>query len=506
MLTPLKTKRTCSDHKPQQKVTLLGLFASAVIGFATSANATGVSEQSERIEDYRALTDKIVKERAATPEDEILRFAGLIRSSVKVNTWNAWKDQQTKSVIINAAVQHPDWSSSYAGVDYARAIADETKGTLLPQFSGGMDYGDRQFGANPVTRSALTKYTSTSMQLNVKQLLYDGFSRWDAWKSTEQKAEAQKIRADIQQSEVILKLLEASLNKQRFELQKYWLLKFNDQRKKTVEKIVKRYNLGASTIYEIARSELKTHDASVSLEQIDQQYKNAISIAQEFDLPFDLNLPTIAEAVTNSESDLEQIIAEHPVIKEAELLVASAQLELVSAQSRKIAPQVNLEFYRGGRDFNGYSQNTYDSSMLVTLTHNIYSGGSDTAKLTQASARLMQMKDDMSSRQKTLRTTFIKTGTDVNALLNALKYRQAAVDASVASFAATSKLFQINRGNLTDFQRVEDDLNEKVRMLIDNWFDLSISYFRHLHVSNTLKSRFLMPYKLEAQPQLKPAL
>lgn len=506
MRTLPKTPQTCSHPRPQQKATLLGLFASAALGFATSINAASVPDQTERIEDYRVLTEKIVKERAATPEDEILRFAGLIRSSVKVNPWNAWKDQQTKSVIISAAIQHPDWSSSYAGVDYAKAIADETKGTLLPQLSGGVDYGDRQFGANPITRSTLTKYTSTSMQLNVKQLLYDGFSRWDAWKSTEQKAEAQKLRAEIQQSEVILKLLEASLNKQRFELQKYWVLKFNDQRKKTVDKIIKRYNLGASTIYEIARSELKTHDAGVSLEQIDQQYKNAISIAQEFDLPFDLNLPSIAEAVTNNDSELEQIIAQHPVLKEAELLVASAQLELVSAQSRRTAPQVNLELYRGGRDFNGYSQNTNDSSMLVTLTHNLYSGGSDTAKLTQASARLMQMKDDMSSRQKTLRTTLIKTGADVNALLSALKYRQAAVDASVAGFAATSKLFEINRGNLTDFQRVEDDLNEKVRMLIDNWFDLSISYFRHLHVSNTLKARFMSPYKLEAQSQLKPAL
>lgn len=459
---------------------------------------------SDRPIDHRILIDKIVKERAATPEDEILRFANLIRSSVKISPWQGWRDQQTKSVLLHAAIQHPDWSTSYLSMDFAKALADETKGALLPQLSGGVDYGERQFGVNPITRVGPSKYTSTSMQLNVRQLLYDGFSRWDAWKSTEQKAEAQKLRAEIQQSEVILKLLEANLNKQRYELQKYWLIKFNEQRKKTVEKITKRYALGASTIFDIARSELKTHDAGVSLEQIDQQYKIALGVVREFDLPLHLNLPTIAEPIADSPQELDSVIADHPVIREAALLIDAAKLELVSAESKRNAPQINLELYRGGRDFNGYSQNTYDSSVLVTLTHNLYSGGSDSAKLSQATSRLLQAQDDLSARQKAIRTTLTKTSAEVNALLGSLKYRQMAVDAGVASFAATSKLFEINRGNLTDFQRVEDDLNEKVRLLIDNWFDLSIAYFRHLHISNTLKPRFLSPHKLEPQPNSAP--
>lgn len=303
---------------------------------------------------------------------------------------------------------------------------------------------------------------------------------------------------------MILKLLEANLNKQRYELQKYWLIKFNEQRKKTVEKITKRYALGASTIFDIARSELKTHDAGVSLEQIDQQYKIALGVIREFDLPLNLNLPAVAEPIADSPQELDSVIADHPVIREAALLIDAAKLELVSAESKRNAPQINLELYRGARDFSGYSQNTYDSSVLVTLTHNLYSGGSDSAKLTQATSRLLQAQDDLNARQKAIRTTLTKTSAEVNALLGSLKYRQMAVDSGVASFAATSKLFEINRGNLTDFQRVEDDLNEKVRLLIDNWFDLSIAYFRHLHISNTLKPRFLSPYKLESQPNSSP--
>lgn len=453
----------------------------------------------ERSADHRTLIDRIVKERAATAEDEILRFAEMIRSSVKVSSWASWNNQQTKSALINAAIQHPDWSASYSSIDYANALAQENKGALLPQLTGGIDYGERQFGSNPITRSNDTQYTSTSMQLTIKQLLYDGFSRWDAWKSSEQKARAQELRAGIQQSEVIFKLLEANLNKQRFELQKYWLIKFNDQRKKTVEKITKRYAIGASTISDIARSELKTHDAGVSLAQTDQQYKNALGVFQEFDLPLDLNFPTVAELIPSTPEDLEKVVTEHPVIKESEQLIESARLELESAQSRRNAPQVNLEIYKGGRDFSGYPQRAMDSSVLLTLTHNIYSGGSDSAKLSQASSKLMQSQDDLNARRKAIRTTLVRSASEVNALAASLNHRKLSVESSIASFAANSKLFEINRGNLTDFQRVEDDLNDKVRQLIDNWFDLSIAYYRHLHVSDLLRSQFLSPHK--SQPQ-----
>lgn len=483
----------------QQRAVLRALLCWLMLVGSVSYAASPEDVSLERSADHRTLIDRIVKERAATAEDEILRFAGLIRSSVKVSTWASWSDQQVKSALVSAAIQHPDWSASYSSIDYANAIAQENKGALLPQLSGGVDYGERQYGSNPITRSSDTQYVSTSMQLTMKQLLYDGFSRWDAWKSSEQKARAQELRAGIQQSEVILKLLEANLNKQRLELQKYWLLKFNDQRKKTVEKITKRYAIGASTIFDIARSELKTHDVGVSLAQTDQQYKNALSVFQEFDLPLDLSFPTVAELIPNSSQDLDRVVADHPVIKESEQLIESARLELESAQARRNSPQVNLEIYKGGRDFNGYAQRTMDSSVLLTLTHNIYSGGSDSAKLSQASSKLMQSKDDLSARKKTIRTTLVKSASDVNALSESLNYRKLAVESSIASFAASSKLFEINRGNLTDFQRVEDDLNDKVRQLIDNWFDLSIAYYRHLHVSDSLKSQFLSPHK--AQPQ-----
>ncbi len=476
------------------------LVLACLTACGTVSGAPLPETQSNWPADYRILIDRIVKERAATPEDEILRFAGLIRSSVSVNAWNGWQDQHAKSVILNAAVQHPDWSTSYSTIDFAKALADESKGALLPQFSGGVDYGNREFGNNPITRASATKYTSSSMQLNVRQLLYDGFSRWDAWKSSEKKAEAQSLRAEIQQSEVLFKLLEANLNKQRYELQKFWVIKFNEQRKKTAEKITKRYQLGASTIFDIARSELKTHDAGVSLEQINQQYKNALGVVQEFDLPANLNLPVIAENISVSSHELDSIVANHPIIREATLLIDAVQLELTSAKSKRNTPQINLEVYRGARDFSGRSQNTYDSSLLVTLTHNIYSGGTDSAKLSQTNSKLQQAKDDLTSREKVIRTTLTRTTSEVNALFGSLKFRQMAVDSGLASFAATSKSFEVNRGNLTDFQRVEDDLNEKIKLLIDNWFDLSIAYFRHLHISNTLKTRFLSPHKLESQP------
>ena len=73
----------------------------------------------------------------------------------------------------------------------------------------------------------------------------------------------------------------------------------------------------------------------------------------------------------------------------------------------------------------------------------------------------------------------------------------------MATFASNAKLFEVNRGTLIDLQQSEDDLYDKVKLLIDNWFDVSIAYYRYLHVNNMLTTRFLAP-KSQDQGTIKP--
>jgi outer membrane protein TolC len=124
--------------------------------------------------------------------------------------------------------------------------------------------------------------------------------------------------------------------------------------------------------------------------------------------------------------------------------------------------------------------------------------------MAQASARLGQARSELESKQKGLKTALLRAVSESNNLQSALELRRAGVDASVASFTATAKLFEVSRGSLQDLQRAEDDLYENVKQLIDNWFDASLSYYRYLHITNQLMTQFLRA-PAETQGSLKSA-
>lgn len=196
-------------------------------------------------------------------------------------------------------------------------------------------------------------------------------------------------------------------------------------------------------------------------------------------------MPTVAERIEFSELILEEKLREHPLMMEAQAFLESSELEVAAIKSSQ-SPIVQLEVSRNDRAFTASGGRSADYSTLVTLTHNFYSGGADTARSAQASARLGQARSELESKYKGLKTALLKSVSEANNSFESLALRKKGVDASSASFAATARLFEVSRGSLQDLQRAEDDLYDNVRQLIDNWFDASIAYYRYLHVSNAL--------------------
>jgi outer membrane protein TolC len=292
------------------------------------------------------------------------------------------------------------------------------------------------------------------------------------------------------------------MNKQRFEIQRLWVNNFEEQRKETARKITRKFELGSGTIYDIARSDLKVSDSRINLQQIELQMNNATSVLQEFNLPENLTLPTVADRVVLSELDMEDQLKEHPLLIEAQAFVDASALDLDAAKSNR-SPIIQLELSRSDRLFSAIDKHNADYSGLITLTQNFYTGGSEGARLTQSNSRYIQARAELDSKKKGLRTALMRAGYDVNNLYSALELRKAGVDASMATFASTAKLFEVNRGTLIDLQQSEDDLYDKVKLLIDNWFDVSIAYYRYLHVNNMLTTRFLAPRSV-VQGNIKP--
>ena len=439
---------------------------------------------------FRNLFDQ----RLATDPEDILKYAELVQGSVQVIPWSSWRDYQTRITLLDAAVEYPKWSSSYAAKDYVQALADDAKSNLLPQVTGGVEYGQRYSGANPMSRSLSMRYGALTSKINLTQLIYDGDAARDSWLSAVQKAKAQELRAEVEQSGVLLELLEASLNSQRFQIHKFWLIKLEKQREKTAEKVMQRFNLGASTIYDLARTDLKRYDAQILFGQVEQQLSNANTLLREYKVIKPVYLPVIAQMVVTDVALLSELDLSHPLIKEARLLVDAAQLNLRSTKASRNSAKVSLEGAISRRDFDAYGKPAYDASVLLTLTHNFYTGGRDSSQVEQSVARLTQITDELDLRVRNLRTTITQAGAEINQLTFLLEKRKASLNASLVVYAASARLMDLKRGDLTDLQRVEEELNNAMRLLVDNWFDLAIAYYRYLHLTNDLKKKFFEAY------------
>lgn len=434
------------------------------------------------------LMDQLLKDRR-DDAISVVKIAGLIKQSAQVVPLAEGMVDLVRKPIAEAVVLHPEWTAAVTGIDFAQASADESRSALRPQISGGVDYGLRAYGSNPISGSRSSSYTSASTQIAVKQLLFDGESKSNSWRSAQKKVDAQTARSYIQRSELIYSLLEAAMNKQRYEIQKLWVNHFEVQRKETARKIMRRFEIGSGTIYDIARSDMKVNDSRVNLQQIGIQLNNANVVLQEFKLPEGLVLPTVGQRVAMTAEGFDQFMSEHPLMIEAQAFLDASTLDVAAVKASQM-PVVQMELSRTDRAYQGAGARSADYSTLITLTHNFYSGGADTARMAQATARLEQARSEMASKQKGLRTALLRAVSEANNLFSSLELRKTGVDASLASFAATSKLFEVSRGSLQDMQRAEDDLSENVRQLIDNWFDVSIAYYRYLHITNQLMTHF----------------
>ncbi len=465
------------------------------------ASAQSLPPDARReMEPAQRLIEQLRKDRLVSAP--VLKIADLIKQSARVAPLPEALRDDVREPIAEAVQAHPEWAAALTGIDYAQASADESRAALRPQISGGLDYGERTLGSNPISRLPGASYTSGSAQISVKQLLFDGDSKRSNWRSAQKKVDAQTARSYIQRSELTYSLVEAAMNKQRYEIQKFWINNFEDQRKDTARKITRRFEMGTGTIYDIARSDMKVNDSKINLQQVGLQLNNAIAVLQEFKLPEGLVMPAVGERIALNPETLEQHMSAHPLMIEAHAVLDALTLEVAAIKASN-SPVVQMELARTDRAFNSLGTRSADYSTLITLTHNFYSGGATTARMAQASARLAQARSDLESKQKGLKTTLLRAISESNNLYASLELRKAGVEASISSFAATSKLFEASRGSLQDLQRAEDDLYENVRQLIDNWFDASLAYYRYLHVTNQLMTPFFRaPVKTPKQPQL----
>jgi outer membrane protein TolC len=301
------------------------------------------------------------------------------------------------------------------------------------------------------------------------------------WKSSDIRSKAVAERVKISRSELVLQALNASLEEQRALLHSSWTAVLMVERQKYVDKITERFDIGAGTIYDVAKAKAKLAEASSANRFNQQKHQSAQLLKSQFGLADNFRLPPLIVELNKIDKDIDQ----HPVIKEAKYYLDSAQLE-TSASSAMALPRFSLEANTSRRDINGYSNVINDNSVLLTMTYNFMAGGADMAKKDQAAARFGQARADYESRQLKLRVELDRSLREYKAHLGSMNDSRELLVAFNNMFLAQKELFELQRGSLTELANTEDDLSQATKNYINSWIDYSISAYRLHHANGSL--------------------
>lgn len=378
-------------------------------------------------------------------------------------------------------IKHPDWMLGDELYRAAKANQKESFAALLPRLTGTMDYGQRQVGSNPLIRTQSYDFTAATAQLNFKQLLYDFGGSWDMWKSSDIRSKAVAERVKISRSELVLQALNASLEEQRALLHSSWTAVLMVERQKHVDRIIERFDIGAGTIYDVAKAKAKLAEATSANRFNQQKQQSAQLLKSQFGLSENFRLPPLIVELNKIDKDINQ----HPLIREAKYYLDSAQLE-TSASSAMALPRFSLEANTSRRDINGYSNVINDNSVLLTMTYNFMAGGADMAKKDQAAARFGQARADYESRQLKLRVELDRSLREYSAHLGSMNDSRELLLSFTNMFLAQKELFELQRGSLTELANTEDDLSQATKNYINSWIDYSISAYRLHHANGSL--------------------
>lgn len=380
-------------------------------------------------------------------------------------------------------IKHPDWLLGDELYRAAKANQKEMFAALLPRLTGTVDYGERQVGSNPIIRTQKYDYTAATTQLNLKQLVYDFGASWDLWKSSDIRSKAVAERVKVSRSELVLQAMTAALEEQRALLHLSWTSVLMLERQKYLDKINERFEIGAGTIYDVARAKAKLAEATSSNRFNQQKHQSARLLKSQYGLPEEFRLPPLVVNLKQIRQDLDT----HPVLREARYYLDSAQLE-ASANSAMALPRISLEANTSRRDIAGYNYPMNDSSVLLTMTYNFMTGGAEGAKKDQAVARLGQARADYESRMLKMRVELDRSLNEYQAHLTSMRDARELLESFTGMYLAQKELFQLQRGSLTELANTEDDLSQATKNYINAWIDYSVSAYRLHHTNGTLLS------------------
>ncbi len=397
--------------------------------------------------------------------------------------------RQLANDILQAVDSHPEILAVTEQVGLAQAVLTEARSGWYPQVSATVDAGNRRATTTAGSGTTLTTQEGLGYGASIRQLVYDFGTTNALIGSAQSREQAVAMRLQTKRSDVALRAVLAWLELERAR-QLRDLAEDNLQSRTDIFDLVReRFEVGGSSRADVIRAEARQADARASRVAAEVALRSAVPAYREafgYD-PKQTALPADLPLVLNGRS-LAELAERFGGVRETLALLDSSRSEAVAADGRT-KPTFNFEVNGNRREQSIGGLPSIDTSALLVMRYNLFTGFADSARREQAIRRVNQTEQDLANLIRQVERNIEQAQAQVDSADALIQSRRAAVRAASESLMAVKEQFAYNRGSLLDLLRVQEDLYNAGRDLINASIDRRVAQYRLMHLISELEPR-----------------
>ncbi len=397
--------------------------------------------------------------------------------SAAAQSGDALRDAAQRAISTN-----PEVTARFNALRAAIEEVDVARGGYLPRVDLSAEAGrtsDRITDRTPNSQSQ----SRTGIALSATQLLWDGLGtrnqvdRLDHARLTRYfeflevsettALEAVRAYADVSRSRQLVKLAEDNYVQHR---------QVHEQIQARVKAGVGRGVDLEQAAARVALAESNLSTESANLHDITERYRRIVGTPPPAGAP-------LSRVLDNGIPKATSALIETAVRRNVSVAAAIENLRSAQAQTREreglFHPRVEARVRSGvGNNFDGIDNQKRDTTASVVLNWNLFNGGSDVARVRQATALLNQAADTRDKACRDVRQTAAIAYNDVNRLIEQMGSLERNVNASEKARDAYRQQFEIGQRSLLDVLNAENELYSSRRALVGAEHDLAIAKAR----------------------------
>ena len=458
---------------------------------ATDSSQAGSSEGQESVAEQ-------------TASDPLIFSIDFMLAQVSRNITDRAETEFKKAVLL-AVGTHPSLKSSAMDKAYSSALVDEAFAPMLPTVSGTGDFGTRNYGLNAINSAQVTRTNGLNAGVSLRQLIYDfGATKasYNAAQARQQQAEAEFSAA---RSELALRAVIVYVDVLRARSHRILAEQNRNARYALLQQITARLSAGGSSQADVVRTEARYLDSSANLSAMASRQSTAEGVFNEvFGRPAPEKLPLPADPkITGANRSVEELLQQFPAANARQAARLAGERDAEAARARGL-PSVSAQVShtRRAEALNGGTANNSDTTALLVLKYDFYTGGADKARAQQGAFKAARaaFEFDLIARQ------FERSLAEVRAQVkNGEELKQSrikAAKASASSMRSVNEQFRFNRGSLLDVLKTQEEVYGAGKELVDAVADQIIAKYKLMQMVAQLEAYFgLEQVKSDLVPQ-----